>query len=489
MTKGDIIMSKEEAGVEKVLLADRLNVEQQKILEKDKENVGGAIVLEVAQKEHVPSLKEQLQELPAFELADLSEVEKAVLESEVADAIVEPLKPLTTQQSLDNILLIQSRLDGMKKSLFQVISSLENNPSILSKWSRDFANISWFQKIGTGAVIPTLFIIGGLAASAPVAIIVGGGGSALLYSGAAVLLDDHHNQTKNHANELRSGISGLIDLFGHILFSLHELRNDLAEQVNFLTSENEKLFKNVEDLSVLKKQLADEVESLKNSNADYKVETNKLKITNEKLADTESKLNNALDKAVSSRSRTETLFLTMTEYDFSKKEERIEFSNSFESIKEKVDKMESVSSGLSQLQTELFAANEKLESSATKLEEVIEKNQHLVEKNEDLTKELNKTLAANNRQHDSKMARMEGAILDLKDLKEHDNERAQQTADVKKVIAHPEVQKFLNSMPEESASRSNAKILSQVGLLSGCAKETKVQNEQPLNSKVSVTTL
>ena len=430
-------MSMDEASVSDVLLDD--NYKSKQLRETDVSKLPTSL-----------SIKSQMQEINLA--TDFTIQEKDIEQISVQEELVLTKESTTSQnpttQSLDNILLIQSRLDEMKKSLFQVISSIENNTSLLSRWSSSFGNFSIFQKVSTGAVIPTLFIVGGLAASAPIAIIVGGGGSALLYSGAALLLEDHHNQTKGHADELRNGITGLIDLFGHILFSLEQLRHDLTEQVSLLTSENEKLCQNVEELNSLKNALVVEVESitqeisrLEKSNQVHEQETDKLKIAVKNLEDVESKLNKKLEKSERTVTRLESLFSKMNNFDMEQQEDREQFLNCFEDVKKSVIQIESVTSGMSKLQEELAISNGKLEV--------------LGEKYED----LNRIFSDNNAEH------------------------AKQIADFKRVMSHPKVQEILSALPEDTAS---AQVMGQFGLMSSCSQESSDANNEASSSNHEV---
>ncbi len=457
-------MSMEQASVENALQEDKkdqgetlntLTVETQQNIE-----------LDSVKPVTVPTIREQLQaiELEAKLDLKLTEVDetnilKKTSELEVAvptqistsTSILSSSTTAITKKSTDNILVIQSRLDGMKDSLFQVISSLDKNPSVFSKWSRSFGVLSWFQKIGTGAVLPTLFVVGGLAASAPIVIIVGGGGSALLYSGAALLLDDHYQQTSNFAEQLRSGVGGLIDLFGHILFSLEQLREDLKEQVKLLTSENEKFCKNIDNLqqevgtlTTKVEVMSQEVAKLQAANVEYSTLNDQLKLLVNELEDKNNKLDHSLKGASETTQQLGSMMANLANYQIKDTKDRDLFLKGVINILEDKENIwENVSDRMSKAEMELVESNKKFTALNKLYSALLDRNEKLVSRFE-------------------------------------------------KLMSHPVVKNLEASLPVEQSNapeeESDAHVMGQIGLMGrdSCAQELQNNKDSTPASNIQV---
>ncbi|WP_454783778.1 LegC2/C7 family Dot/Icm T4SS effector [Legionella sp. WA2024007413] len=198
-------------------------------------------------------------------------IEKALSQMNFSDAakelLLNPDSPEHDLDSLQSIALTQQHLAQVKKSLGEIVESLQDNPSLISRAAAFWGELPLWQRIIGGVAIsgPTLII--GAAAHIGFLVTISGV-SALAYTTSGIVLDDHHYHTRNIAQKLKEGIFGVAEILELTIGALDAIRKKLAVEIERFKEENEKLARNISRLN-------EEVETL-SAQVEVYVETEKL---------------------------------------------------------------------------------------------------------------------------------------------------------------------------------------------------------------------
>ena len=159
------------------------------------------------------------------------------------------------KERFEKIVTTQNKIQKIKIDLNQLIQSMGNNPSWLSRAASFWNEIPLWQKITAGAVltIPLLMIgiMANLAALITLSIVTG-----IIYAVSHILLENHQNQNTNNTKHLNAGISSLVDLLDTVISTLDLLREQLALEIDAFQKENARLTQNVD-------QFCEQINSLK----------------------------------------------------------------------------------------------------------------------------------------------------------------------------------------------------------------------------------
>lgn len=164
------------------------------------------------------------------------------------------------KERFEKIVTTQNKIQKIKVDLNQLIQSMNNNPSWLSRAASTWHEIPLWQKITAGAVltIPLLMIglMANLAALITLSIVTG-----IIYAVSHILLENHQNQNTNNTENLNAGISSLVDLLDTVISTLDILREQLALEIDAFQKENERLTESVqqfcEQIKTLKSQISE----------------------------------------------------------------------------------------------------------------------------------------------------------------------------------------------------------------------------------------
>ncbi|WP_454780816.1 LegC2/C7 family Dot/Icm T4SS effector [Legionella sp. WA2022007384] len=198
-------------------------------------------------------------------------IEKTLAQMNFSDAakelLLNPNSPENDLDSLQSIALTQQHLAQVKKSLGEIVESLQDNPSLISRAAAFWGELPLWQRIIGGVAIsgPTLII--GAAAHIGFLVTISGV-SALAYTTSSIVLDDHHYHTRSIAQKLKEGIFGVAEILELTIGALDAIRKKLAVEIERFREENEKLAKNITRLN-------EEVETL-SAQVEVYVETEKL---------------------------------------------------------------------------------------------------------------------------------------------------------------------------------------------------------------------
>lgn len=169
--------------------------------------------------------------------------------------------------SLEHIADSQKQLSEVKKGLSNIIETMANNHSLVSRAAIFWGGLPLWQKIAGGVVVtgPTL----AAAVIAHVGILFAiSSVTAATYTGCGIVLDDHHRYTVNIADRLKTGIFSLADVLEITISQLEVIRVKFTEEIDKFKTENLKLTENV-------LYLTEQIESLSNQ-VELFVETEKL---------------------------------------------------------------------------------------------------------------------------------------------------------------------------------------------------------------------
>ncbi len=163
------------------------------------------------------------------------------------------------KERFEKIVTTQNKIQKIKVDLNQLIQSMNNKPSWLSRAASFWSEIPLWQKITAGAVltIPLLMIglMANLAALITLSIVTG-----IIYAVSHILLENHQNQNTNNTENLNAGISSLVDLLDTVISTLDLLREQLALEIDAFQKENARLTQNVdqfcEQISTLKSEIS-----------------------------------------------------------------------------------------------------------------------------------------------------------------------------------------------------------------------------------------
>lgn len=178
-----------------------------------------------------------------------------------SEAVQDPEEIKTTVQSLQNIASTQEKLTKVKTQLTEIIDTINNNPSFITRVSKEWGQLPVWQKV-TGGIMITIpaFALGFFANLG--ALFVLGGFSGVTYTAGALILDDHNSCNLSIAENLKKGILNLADVLGVIINTLEDIAKDLAKEIDNFRRENFRLTENVDTLGDRVESLTNQVELL-----------------------------------------------------------------------------------------------------------------------------------------------------------------------------------------------------------------------------------
>lgn len=187
------------------------------------------------------------------------ELDSDIHQSEQMEQDTLAQKTKKDKERFEKIVTTQNKIQKIKVDLNQLIQSMNNNPSWLSRAASFWNEIPLWQKITAGAVltIPLLMIglMANLAALITLSIVTG-----IIYAVSHILLENHQNQNTNSTENLNAGISSLVDLLDTVISTLDLLREQLAIEIDAFQKENERLTESVqqfcEQINTLKSEIS-----------------------------------------------------------------------------------------------------------------------------------------------------------------------------------------------------------------------------------------
>lgn len=187
------------------------------------------------------------------------ELDSDIHQSEQMEQDTVAQKTKKDKERFEKIVTTQNKIQKIRVDLNQLIQSMNNNPSWLSRAASFWNEIPLWQKITAGAVltIPLLMIglMANLAALITLSIVTG-----IIYAASHILLENHQNQNTNNTKHLNAGISSLVDLLDTVISTLDLLREQLAIEIDAFQKENARLTQNVdqfcEQINTLKSEIS-----------------------------------------------------------------------------------------------------------------------------------------------------------------------------------------------------------------------------------------
>lgn len=170
----------------------------------------------------------------------------------------------------------------LRQNLANVLESIKNKPSFFAKVAYFWGERSWWVKvlIGLGITVPFV-IIGILTQSITLMIIVAS--ITATYTLFSLLLDNFYKADTELFKQLKEGITSMGDLLGNTINALNTIRLSLAEQVARFRSENRQLQVNNDTLT-------EENERLKKQVTEITELAEKLQVSNEQIANSSASL-------------------------------------------------------------------------------------------------------------------------------------------------------------------------------------------------------
>jgi DNA repair exonuclease SbcCD ATPase subunit len=209
----------------------------------------------------------------------------------------------STEGSENQLKSREDELSKIQKDIDTLIESIANNPSVLSRVSRYWGNISLWKKIITGVALTVPLLLIGLFFQQITCVILSIT-IALGFAGLGYVFDDHHKQNQHNTLNIKSGVFSLAEGLDLIKNALKRIRDALSDQIGHFTQENtvfekhvgaigkegESLAKQVERLKLSEKKLASTVNGLSDSNQELKKE---LETQSKLLDESQAELNRA----------------------------------------------------------------------------------------------------------------------------------------------------------------------------------------------------
>ncbi|AHE66955.1 hypothetical protein Loa_01402 [Legionella oakridgensis ATCC 33761 = DSM 21215] len=171
------------------------------------------------------------------------------------------ITPKTSQESLNQLRTAQQQISDVKNSLGTLLTSLEENSSLITKAANFWGKRPLWQKIVIGLVIFGTLMSVGLSVHLMILAVIGGIGG-LTYLGASLLLDNHYNEHTRVKDNLKSGILALANLFDTMIAALNKIRLQLMQEIAHFKEENKKLTVNIQRLNKEVTHLGEEVQQL-----------------------------------------------------------------------------------------------------------------------------------------------------------------------------------------------------------------------------------
>ncbi len=191
----------------------------------------------------------------------LKEQEMAISEIELNTILSAEPPPSDSvdASSLEQIATTQKQLSQVKESLGDIIDSIAQNQSMVTKAASFWAKLSMLERVAFGAVFtgPTL----AAGAIAHIGILLAISGVTLVsYTAGGIVLDDHNRYNEKIAERLKAGIFGLADVLEVTISALDTIRIKFNEEINKFKEQNLKLTENVFQLTEQVENLTDQVE-------------------------------------------------------------------------------------------------------------------------------------------------------------------------------------------------------------------------------------
>lgn len=220
--------------------------------------------------------------------SQLTSTEPIAETSENQQALTQELK------SLNEITSTQNKLVKVKSDLDVILSTINANPSIITKFAKEWGKIPIWQKVAGGAVISVPLIVG-IFAQAGIVLAIGVF-SGVAYTASAVILDDHNSCTINIEESLKTGVQGLADVLSTIINALEKIAKDLACEIEKFKVENLRLTANIDALGFNVGQLTNQVEAFAATEKLLRNDCEQLEKTSEELKEVVDKNDSLLVK-------------------------------------------------------------------------------------------------------------------------------------------------------------------------------------------------
>ena len=169
-------------------------------------------------------------------------------------------------REMESVQLAQEKITRIKEGLNKAIDAMNQNQSLLSRAAFFWNKLPLWQKIIVGIIliVPAFLIavVTHIASLLTISLFF-----LITYTVSSILLDNHQGHTAKNTEEIKAGISGLVDCLSEIITTLETLSRQLAGEVKLFEEENKKLINSIEQLNENNnasiKKLGDEIDKLK----------------------------------------------------------------------------------------------------------------------------------------------------------------------------------------------------------------------------------
>ena len=188
---------------------------------------------------------------------------------------ISPLSP--TVQVLRKKSLIHEQVDLAQKQLLGCIDSLTKNSSIFTRLSLFWSQLPWWQKVTTGSLLCIPLLIGLISQVSLLSLF---GLNLILFSSLTSFLADNHAQHhQQQTEEIKATVLSLIKLLGTMIENLGLINTQLGEELNLIKKSNLDLSKKCYELQEEIKHLTSSNQSLEQNQQELVTVQKKLKTT------------------------------------------------------------------------------------------------------------------------------------------------------------------------------------------------------------------
>lgn len=174
-------------------------------------------------------------------------------------------EPFLFKQNLNPILTTHTQIIKIKTDLFKLIDTIEQSPSIITRFANFWSSLPLWQQISIGVVLSIPALLTGIFTKIAVITTLG---ALLLITHVAIsyLLYNHHKYQSTNTDELKQGIGKLADLLGNLLKQLSALSKEFTNEINKLSLENKQLATTIAELTTKMQDLKQNIKVLHASN-------------------------------------------------------------------------------------------------------------------------------------------------------------------------------------------------------------------------------
>lgn len=136
----------------------------------------------------------------------------------------------STSDSVNQILTAQNQIVAVKKSLGDIIDSITQNQSMVTRASQWWGGMPLWQKTMGGLIVTVPTFAVGIAADITLLLAISGF-TGVTYSLSGIVLDDHYRCNEDIARRLKQGIFSLADVLQLTVEALAEIHKRLSAEI------------------------------------------------------------------------------------------------------------------------------------------------------------------------------------------------------------------------------------------------------------------